>query len=55
MCGYDLYLLQPIIFFDSYGGGEDIKEGVISDPMLLYGIFYAVYSGITCKKSARNL
>ena len=32
-----------------------IKEGVISDPMLLYSICYLVYFGVTRKKSARNL
>ena len=32
----------------------EIKEGVISDPMLLYSIFYLVYLVVTCKKSARN-
>ena len=41
------------------GGGHQrpplIKEGVISDPILLYSIFYLVSLEITCKKSARNL
>ena len=34
---------------------EEIKEGVISDPMLLYSIFYLICLGIKCKKSTRNL
>ena len=33
----------------------EIKEGVNFDPMLLYSIYYLVFSGVTCKKSARNL
>ena len=33
----------------------EIKEGVISDPKLLYSICYLVYLGVTCKKSARNI
>ena len=33
----------------------EIKEGVISDTMLLYNICYLVYLGVTCKISARNL
>ena len=34
---------------------QEIKEGVISDPMFLYRTCYLVYLGVTCKKSARNL
>ena len=30
---------------------QDIKEGVISDPMLLYCICYLLYLGVTCKIS----
>ena len=33
----------------------DIKEGVISDPMLLYSIYLLVYLEVTCKISDRNL
>ena len=33
----------------------EIKEGVNFDPMLLYSIYYLVFLGVTCKKSARNL
>ena len=35
--------------------GGEIKEGVISDPMLLYSIYYLVYLEVTRKKSALNL
>ena len=30
----------------------EIKEEVISDPVLLYSICYLVYLGVTCKKTA---
>ena len=43
----------------SYGLSDSVappnKEGVISDPMLLYSICLLVYLGVTCKISDQNL
>ena len=41
-----------------WGGGlrgppQEIKEGVISDPMLLYSICYLVFLGVTCKNQPK--
>ena len=47
-----LYLLRSIRFC---GPPWDIKEGVISDPMLLYSICLFVYLGFTCKNLDRNI
>ena len=43
--GYRILWLPP----------KKTRKGYISHPMLIYSIFYLIYLGATCKKSARYL